>query len=106
MGGSLEGSTSAQDGYQPGMAINVTSDSTPGSGNDVKVFIDSTTCSGTPISADMPATIGLTVVPVDPDITTVGPDGDIKGGDGDDLSAEVDGNVQATVTANGYVGAT
>lgn len=54
----------------------------------------------------MPATIGLTLVPVDPDITTVGPDGNIKGGDGDDLSAEVDGNVQATVTANGYVGAT
>jgi hypothetical protein len=82
--------------------LNVTTDSTPGAGNDVQVFTDQN-CSGTPVSFDTPSTIGLTVVPIDPAITTIGPDGNIKGGNGDYLSAEVDGNIKATVIANGYV---
>jgi len=87
------------------LQVNITTDSSPGAGNDVKVFTDQN-CSGTPESFDTPATVGLSVVPISPEITTVGPDGNIKGGNGDYLSAEVDGNVQATIIANGYVAAT
>jgi len=84
------------------LQIDVNADPTPGAPAWAEVFTDSN-CSGTPVTVDNPPTIGNQVVPILPNITTVGPDGNIAGGNGNYLSLEVSGGVQASATANGYI---
>ena len=84
------------------LQIDVNADPTPGAPAWAEVFTDNS-CTGTPVTVDNPPTIGNQVVPILPNITTVGPDGNIRGGSGDYLSMEVSGGVQASATANGYI---